>query len=158
MNNSNTAPAFLLRIVPPLWVLIFLVSGWGIGYLVPAAQVFHFSIPAAGGVLLGAGLLFVLLAGKLFGEEGTEFRPTSPSNRALVTRGVYRVTRNPMYLGMVLLLGGVAFCVGTLPMFLAPLGQFLVMNFAVIPFEEEKMGRQFGERYESYRRKVRRWL
>jgi protein-S-isoprenylcysteine O-methyltransferase Ste14 len=56
----------------------------------------------------------------LFRREGTEVQPTSPSNRKLITAGPYQFTRNPMYLGLVILTLGIAIWVGSWPMFGAP--------------------------------------
>ena len=58
-----------------------------------------------------------------FRREGTEVRPTSPTNRKLVAAGPYRFTRNPMYLGLVILTLGIAIWVGAVPM-LIPLAVF----------------------------------
>jgi protein-S-isoprenylcysteine O-methyltransferase Ste14 len=58
-------------------------------------------------------------AAGLFRREGTEINPTSPTNRTLVTRGPYRFTRNPMYLGLITFALGIAVWVGAWPMFLA---------------------------------------
>ena len=82
----------------------------------------------------------------LFRREGTEINPTSPANRKLVTSGPYSFTRNPMYLGLTIISLGVAFWVGRWPMFLAPIMTFATANWAHIPFEEEKMHRQFADR------------
>ena len=87
-------------------------------------------------------------AAGLFRREGTEINPTSPTNRALVTRGPYRFTRNPMYLGLITFALGVAVWVGAWPMFLAPIAVFATTNFVHIPLEEAKMRRQFGAAYE----------
>ena len=94
----------------------------------------------------------------LFRREGTEINPTSPANRRLVTFGPFRLSRNPMYLGLVLTTLGVAFWVGAWPMFLAPIAIFATTNWAHMPFEEEKMRRQFGASFDAYASKVRRWI
>jgi protein-S-isoprenylcysteine O-methyltransferase Ste14 len=94
----------------------------------------------------------------LFRREGTEIVPTSLANRALVTRGPYRLTRNPMYLGLITLALGIAIWVGAWPMFLAPIAVFATTNFVHIPFEEAKMRRQFGPAYDDYVGRVGRWL
>ena len=155
-------PAPLLRIVPPLWFFFFLVIGLLLHFLVPATHVFNFSysLPGAiiGGIIFIAGWAITLRASALFKIENTEILPTSPANRALVTYGPFRFSRNPMYLGMIMNLLGIAVYLGTLPMFISALAHFMVLNFFFIPFEEEKMARQFGEQYAAYRRTVRRWL
>jgi protein-S-isoprenylcysteine O-methyltransferase Ste14 len=75
-----------------------------------------------------------------------------------VNNGVYRMTRNPMYLGGALLLAGWALFYGSLPV--GALGVVFVcgLNVAGIPFEERLLHRRFGDSYEVYRRRVPRWL
>lgn len=131
-------------------------------FYVPGAHVFNFSnfvlCKIIGAIIFIVGMAFSLQASKQFKEENTEIIPTSPTNRVLVTKGAFKYSRNPMYLGMVLSLLGIALFVGTLPVFIAALAQFIVLNFLFIPFEEEKMARQFGENFISYKSSVRRWL
>jgi protein-S-isoprenylcysteine O-methyltransferase Ste14 len=94
----------------------------------------------------------------LFRREGTEVEPTSPTNRKLITSGPYQFTRNPMYLGLVILTLGIAIWVGAWPMFGAPIALFATANWVHIPFEEAKMRRQFGAAYDNYVARVRRWI
>jgi protein-S-isoprenylcysteine O-methyltransferase Ste14 len=123
-------------------------------------------LPWQGGlriVWLGIALVVVGLAISqsaffLFRSEGTEIMPDSETNTKLVVRGAYRFTRNPMYLGLTILSLGVAFWVGTPPMFAVPVLLFAVCNQVHIPFEEAKMRRQFGAAFDDYTRKVRRWI
>jgi len=89
---------------------------------------------------------------------GTEINPTSATNRLLVTSGPYRFTRNPMYLGLVLVALGIAAWVGAWPMVLAPVAIFATANWVHIPFEEAKMRRQFGPEFDDYAGRVRRWI
>ena len=93
-----------------------------------------------------------------FRREGTEINPTSPANRKLVTSGPFRLTRNPMYLGLVLVTLGIALWVGAWPVLLAPIAIFATANWVHIPFEEEKMRRQFGASFDAYASNTRRWI
>jgi protein-S-isoprenylcysteine O-methyltransferase Ste14 len=63
-----------------------------------------------------------------------------------------------MYLGLVIETFGLAVWIGSWPMLLAPLMTFATANFVHIPFEEAKMRRQFGETFDAYVSRVRRWL
>jgi protein-S-isoprenylcysteine O-methyltransferase Ste14 len=114
--------------------------------------------PPLGIALVAIAFIPPVWAAGLFRREGTEINPTSPTNRALVTRGPYRFTRNPMYLGLITFALGVAVWVGAWPMFLAPIAVFATTNFVHIPFEEAKMRRQFGAAYDGYVARVGRWL
>jgi len=148
----------MLNLPPPIWTLIFLVAA--------AALSFALGWPKTPGLpFLPLGIALVVLAfippvwaAQLFRREGTEINPTSLTNRALVTRGPYRFTRNPMYLGLITFALGIAIWVGPWPMFLAPIAVFLTTNFVHIPFEEAKMRRQFGAACDEYVARVRRWL
>ncbi len=148
----------MLKILPPIWYFFFLITGLLVHFLIPAARVFTFSYPIIGIIILVAGQALSMYASSLFSKEKTEILPTSETNSKLVTYGPFNYSRNPMYLGMVVSLLGIALWVGTLPMFVAAALDFCVLNFVFIPFEESKMSRIFGASYEAYRHKVRRWL
>lgn len=107
-------------------------------------------------VILGAALSSWALL--LFRREGAELNPTSERKTSLVVRGPFRVTRNPMYLGLVLVTIGIAFWVGHLPMFAVPVLAFATANCVHIPFEEQKLRREFGVAFDDYLRRVRRWI
>jgi len=77
---------------------------------------------------------------------------------ALVTTGPFRITRNPLYLAMGLLLAGVAFTVNSLMMLLVIVPWTVVMRHGVIAREERYLEGKFGEDYRAYCRRVRRWL
>lgn len=83
--------------------------------------------------------------------------PTATNDR-LVTTGIYRYTRNPMYLGIIGLLLAIAIHVGTLPFYLAAAVYFIVINHVFCPYEEAKLAATFGDHYNAYRNRVRRWL
>lgn len=106
---------------------------------------------------LAAGVALNLLADGAFKRAGTTVKPQLEST-ALVTAGAFAVTRNPMYLGMALLLAGLWLALGSLtPGFPVIAFALLIDRYYVRP-EEEKLARIFGARYTAYRRQVRRWL
>ena len=104
-----------------------------------------------------AGAAFIAAGLGRFWSLGTPPEPWAPA-KLLVTSGIYRWTRNSMYLGLNLLYAGLALLLwspsaGAL---LVPL--FAIMNFILIPREEAYLERRFGEDYRAYRRRTRRWL
>jgi protein-S-isoprenylcysteine O-methyltransferase Ste14 len=117
-----------------------------------------FPLPKLGMALTFIPWILPVWAIAIFRREGTETNPTSSTNRVLVVDGPYRYTRNPMYLGLVLVTLGIAIWVGAWPMFLVPIATFATANWAHIPFEEAKMRRQFAAAYDEYVGRVRRWL
>lgn len=111
------------------------------------------------GVCLGAAGLFGFPAFGAFGRAKTTINPVRIDDASsLVTTGVYRVTRNPMYVALTLLLCAWA---AWLARPLAPLGPIAFMAFItvfqILP-EERVLAAKFGEAYADYRRAVRRWL
>ena len=156
MTSPAARPSPHLLIPPPIWGMAMLLLAYGAGLLVGAEVVFR-STPLA--LLVGiSGLLLSGWGERTFAWEGTDILPASPTNKKLVTRGPFRHTRNPMYLGLVLMAFGFAFYFGTIPFYAVPVLLFLLCNFSFIPFEEAKMHRQFGDQYTDYLRRVRRWV
>jgi protein-S-isoprenylcysteine O-methyltransferase Ste14 len=106
-------------------------------------------------MLLGLGLN--VWAAREFRKARTGFQLRG-GGADLVTSGPFRFSRNPMYLGMLLWLLGLAVLLGSLIAFVFPALLFLLANFYAVPLEERAMAETFGERYAAYRRRVRRWL
>jgi len=106
-------------------------------------------------VMLGIGLN--LWADRLFKRYGTEVKPFRDST-VLIQEGPFRLTRNPMYLGGMLIFVGLAIMLGTLTPFLVTAAMFWLVTVQFIEREERDLERQFGDRYLEYRRRVRRWL
>ena len=76
----------------------------------------------------------------------------------LITSGLFKITRNPNYLGMVITLLGVAVLLGSLTAFIFPVVFIILTHFFVIPIEERNLENRFGKRYLNYKNKVRRWI
>ena len=147
----------LLKIVPPKWAAIDLGSGMVLHFFWLKGGGGRLALPGVGIASLALGFWVMTQAWKLFHQRGTAVHPFEESTR-LVQEGPYRFTRNPMYLGIDLILLGISFFTGTPPAFLPPIAFFLTVNTAFVPYEEEKMETRFGEAYLLYKRRVRRWL
>ena len=145
----------MVKLPPPFWALAYTLIAIGASYLKGWPQVSGLPLIWPGVVLIVLGIGLSVTAAMLFRHEGTEINPTSPANRKLVTSWPFRLTRYPMYLGLVLVSLGIALWVGAWPMFIAPIAIFATANWVQVPFEE-KMRRQFGALFDAYASKIRR--
>jgi protein-S-isoprenylcysteine O-methyltransferase Ste14 len=148
----------MVTLPPPVWALIYALIAAAASAAWPWRGLIDLRVLPLGMALLAGGLALSLWSALLFRAEGTEINPTSPSNKKLLIRGPFRWTRNPMYLSLVIFTLGLAFAIGTLPMFAVPVLVFATANLVHIPFEEAKMRRQFGAAFDAYATRVRRWL
>jgi protein-S-isoprenylcysteine O-methyltransferase Ste14 len=149
-------PPSLLRCEPPQALLVALVAMAVLHLLAPIERVVPRDAFWAGAALavLGVALSQSAMRAMLRAGTCTEFagRPS-----VLVTGGCFRLSRNPMYLGMLLLLAGEATMLGSLGALL-PLAAFLLaMQVWYVPSEERRLRAQFGADWDAYRRRVRRW-
>ena len=111
----------------------------------------------AGSALVALGLAVAVSAERRFKGAGTPVPPTRPTT-AIVSSGIYRHTRNPMYLGMSLVLAGLGLVFNQLWFLLAlPVAVFAVTKLA-IEREEEYLTKKFGAEYVNYKARVRRWV
>ena len=125
----------------------------------PLAQWIRWPWNRLGWLAAAAGVAIAIAARMRFRKAGTTVNPLDPSKASrLVTDGVFRVSRNPMYLGLVLLLIGWAIWLGSAsPWLIPPLFVIVLTVVQIIP-EEQALSRRFGEQYLSYRRSVARWI
>lgn len=148
----------MVRLPPPIWGVIYLVVTGVVSAAFPWRGLVDLQFVPLGIVLIVLGLAMSIWAARTFAAVGTELNPTSESNKALVVKGPFRWSRNPMYLGITVVSLGIAFWVGSLPMFAAPVLLFATANWVHIPYEEAKMRRQFAGAYDDFTHKVRRWI
>ena len=143
--------------IPPLWFALAVLTMLALHRLLPVARPIPWPWSLAGVVPLLAGLGLAIWGERHFKRAGTAVRPFAPSS-ALVEGGPYRFTRNPMYIGLLLVLAGLWLLLGSLSPLLVLPALFLLLHTRFVIPEEAHMARHFGERYQSYRRRVRRWL
>lgn len=126
-------------------------------YFIPGRfRCISFPYNLLGILLMPVGVFLVINPWHLFQKHNTpENFSTSTS---LVVEGIYKYSRNPMYLGGVLILMGLALTTSNVIALLMPMVFFLIMHIMFIPFEEEKMESTFGKEYLKYKASVRRWI
>lgn len=148
----------MIKLPPPIWMFLFLALAGAISAIHPWKAVLDLTLVPLGIALVVIGFGIALWGRLIFFNEKTEINPTSETNSKLVTHGAFSITRNPMYLGIAIFTLGIAFWVGSLPMFAVPVLMFVLCNQIHIPFEEAKMRRQYGDAYDAYAGRVRRWI
>ncbi|MCP4167781.1 MAG: isoprenylcysteine carboxylmethyltransferase family protein [Chloroflexi bacterium] len=145
------------RILPPTYFFCAIVLAVLLHFLLPVHQFFAFPWRLLGLVPLLIGVLLNVLADRTFKKYGTTVKPFEDSN-ALVTAGVFNVTRNPMYLGMVLILLGAASLLGSVTPFAAFIFLGVLLDYMFISPEEQMLEDIFGDQFRQYRKRVRRWI
>jgi protein-S-isoprenylcysteine O-methyltransferase Ste14 len=144
---------------PPLIFLGTLLGGLALdGFAVGSTTAVGADIRyILGGLVSLAGAVAIGLALNLFRRAGTRPEPWQPSC-TIVETGLYRFTRNPMYLGMALFYAGVAVMLDSIVSLLLLIPLLFVIQSGVIRREEVYLEQKFGEPYRRYKRRVRRWL
>ena len=143
--------------MPPAYLLAAIVAMLALHLTLPGMNVVPFPWNFLGIVPFVIGLALNLTADLAFKKHGTTVKLFEESS-ALVTGGVFRVSRNPMYLGFVLVLLGIGVFMGSLvPLGVVPVFA-VVMQCVFITAEEKMLEETFGERWLAYRSKVRRWM
>ena len=147
------------KVPPPVVGALVAAGMWGVSALGP-----QFSMPdaarvAAVAILAAAGIAFDLMGLVAFRASRTSINPLKPARASvLVTGGVYRITRNPMYVGMALLLLAWAVHLSSLLPFTGLVVYLVYITRFQIQPEERVLAGLFGERYAAYAARVRRWL
>jgi protein-S-isoprenylcysteine O-methyltransferase Ste14 len=145
------------RVLPPVFFLVALLVMAALHFFAPVLQVSEDPWRYLGLVPLSFGTGLIFVSAYYFKRAGTAMKPFEKST-ALVMKGPYRLTRNPMYLGLILILVGMAVLLGSLtPYLVIFVFIYLIRRKFVLP-EESMLHQTFGERYEEYLRKVRRWM
>jgi protein-S-isoprenylcysteine O-methyltransferase Ste14 len=150
-----------VRVFPPAVPIVAILAGSGFQYVWPIdiglaiAEVVRYWV--GGAIVLGAILLLGGWSVLLMRRSGQSENPWKPTTR-IIERGPYRITRNPMYLQMVVACIGVAVILANVwILLLAPVCAWALQVLAILP-EEEYLERKFGEQYLAYKKRVRRWL
>lgn len=147
---------FRLDRLPPFWFLLAVLGQFALAWRTPASGT-PLPLTLAGYALLFGGIALVLAAAERFRKWRTPIKPFQQPAHC-ITDGVFRYSRNPLYLGEAVMLLGLAGLLGTwrallpVPFFAA------VIQWRFILPEERILDKQFGASYRRYRKRVRRWM
>ena len=145
------------RLLPPVYFLFAMILMVLLYFFLPVVQWFWWPWNLVGIALMLLGVALNIVADAQFKRHKTTVKPFQPSS-ALVTEGVFRVSRNPMYLGLVGILLGLGICLARLtPLVVIPLFVWWRTVQCIVP-EEQGLAAQFGHAYRAYHTQVRRWV
>ena len=160
LNNSATIPTF-----PPLIMLFYFNIGFFIGisnlyvvqlYKLPVFLDFLRS-PELGGLVILVSFTFIFLSVGLFRQNTEDPNPITQTNK-LITTGIYKYIRNPMYLALVIFQIGLGISLSFLHISLMSIFTMITLHYFVIKREETYLKKLFGVDYESYITKSKRWI
>lgn len=147
----------MYKYVPASTLGASIITAIVLHYLFPISVLIPFPHNLLGLLIIGFGIFLAFQSVRLLISHNTTFEAGgNPSS--LVTKWPYSYSRNPIYLGLLLIALGAATILSSLSAFIAPILFFLVVNTIIIPFEEYRLHKTFGIEYEKYKAAVRRWL
>ena len=145
------------KIIPPFYFFASMVLMVGLHHHQPIVQIISEPVSYTGVILIITGFVMISWGANAFRKAETPVKPFEQST-TLVLHGLYRYTRNPMYLGFIIILCGSGILLGSLFPFLVIPVFFLIIQEGFIKHEELFLGNIFGDEYREYKSRVRRWL
>ena len=156
--RPEAAPAAGAPVPPPVTLFAFVLAGFGLRHFLPLSLPIDRSLAlATGAAVLAFAVALGLASVRALVRGGSNPHPRRPSE-AIVESGVYRVTRNPIYLSMTLILAGIALMARSGWHLVLALLFMLAIHLTQIRREERYLEARFGETYRAYTGRVRRWL
>lgn len=144
-------------LLPPIVTLVSLAAMFALDRLWPLARLWGGPLAALGWVAVLGGLVLSQWHAALFRRLGTNLN-TFGEPGSLTTAGLFGRTRNPMYLGFVIMVLGVGVVLGSVTPWVVAAGFVVGVDVGYVRYEEKKMRAAFGAEYEEYCRRVRRWV
>jgi len=139
------------------YFIILLILSVLLNFIFPVLEFLSPPFTYFGFLIIGFGFIMALWSRSLFLKNSTTLQ-LSEAPTSLVTSGPFRISRNPIYLGMASILLGVAVLMGTLVALAFPVIFVTLIEFFIIPGEERMLENLFGEPYWDYKKSVRRWI
>jgi len=159
VSNDNPDRARIIA-PPPLIPLICILLGFAVKHFVSPLPLFatktNFQV-SAGAALVAFAVVIVASCRRAFIERGTHPNPYTPT-KAIVTNGVYGLSRNPIYVAFLLIVLSFVLFANSLWFIGSAILTFLLLQFGVVKREEEYLHEKFGAEYDEYCQRVRRWV
>lgn len=143
--------------LPPLWLLLGLVLAWMLATYLPLVTVFGPVFRAVGGVACIAGFSLIGWSALWFWRKKTTIEPHHTPG-TLIVEGPYKLSRNPIYLGMLAILTGYVLYLGVLSPVLLPFAFYRILQTRFVLPEEALVRETFGTEGERYIHATRRWI
>jgi protein-S-isoprenylcysteine O-methyltransferase Ste14 len=145
------------RVLPPIYFIAAIALTILMHFLVPLAVLIPLFWRVVGLIPIIAGVALNIAADRQFKRLGTTVKPLQRSS-ALATDGIFRWSRNPMYLGMVFIVAGTALLEGSISPWIAVAALAIVLDRVFVVPEEKMLRETFGDAFQQYSQRVRRWL
>lgn len=147
-----------LRLYPPIWFVTMLSLQWVLLRNLPSSLDLPTALRASGMLIVTTGVVIFFRAVFAFKRHETTILPFEDASEHLIDSGVFRLSRNPIYLGETLMLAGFALLWGQAWPWLTVALFVWGIDHTVIQWEEHTLRRKFGDAYEEYCRRTRRWI
>jgi len=145
------------QITPPTYFMILLVLSIVLHFIYPINKIIFFPYNHLGWILIVFGVTLNLWADGIFKKIRTTIKPNEMPSK-FVDYGPFKISRHPVYLGMLMILLGVFVICGSIITLITPIIFIIIIEFLFIPLEEKNMIKKFGKKYLNYKRKVRKWI
>jgi len=149
MTNKKT--------LPPTYFFVTIILQILIHFAFPFLWLLIFPVNLIGAIFIAAGAALNIFADKAMKEANTTVKPFEESSH-LLTEGAFKISRNPMYFGMFLILIGVALILGSIIPFILAFIFVRIINRRFIVIEEKMLLDKFGKEWQFYKNEVRRWI
>lgn len=143
--------------LPPLWLLAFMILAWVLARVAPLIQTASGGVQALGSVVAIAGFALIAWSAFWFWQKKTTIEPHHAPG-TLIIEGPYKLSRNPIYLGMIVILAGQVIWLGALLPVVLPPALLLILTARFAKPEEAALIEAFGPEAHTYIAATRRWL
>jgi len=155
MQESNDSPGVIA--LPPMIFVAAMVVGFAVEWLSPSTFLASGSRTVAGIVLLAAGMVMIGLGILQHRRSSNDPDPRNP-DVMVMNSGIYRRTRNPIYIGYFMILAGIGVWANSLWVLSTVIPAYFVVRWGVVAREETYLEAKFGQTYTDYKNSVRRWF
>ena len=157
MDSENDTKGAGVKFPPLLLFLVVIGAAYGIHYVYPMGLGGASELKYVGGLVIILGIGVIVMASLNFKRAKTTIEPWKPST-AIISTGIYRYSRNPIYLALCLIQMGIGLALNNFWILIAVLVYALLLYHMAIKKEEAYLESKFGEEYTAYKNKVRRWI